>query len=292
MKVSNSEIEQAKPVEESLPTPTTADDSFENNRHLSVISKLFDRQGKGFLDKTEQQARYLAESETGQVPPATVIDLLEKQLGLAKKVKVLTILNVFTLMAIVGLAIALGVGNKNTQDTINDSVHTQTMSDPDRGLNAVLTDLNGNPVSTVSKGFTATAFSVNDTVSGSMTACISALDIAQMLLNNENGIKNTVSIEDGEGYVVSLLNMEGDVAIMNDYITFASGKFKFSFDSPECDEAIDMTSEGDDLNHRRLMHDYVEVLRSLNQQDRLRYVELKHGRVGQLAVLGLLQAII
>ncbi len=279
MKISNTDIEQAKPVEESL--PTRADDSCEKNRHLSIVSKLFDRHGKGFLDKTEQKARNLAESETGQVPPSTVINLLEKQLGLAKKVKVLAILNIFTLMAIIGLAIALGVGNKNTQDAINDSIHMQTLSDPDRGLKAVLTDLDGNPVSTVSKGFsaTATAFEVNDTVSGTMTACISAMDLAQMLLNNENGIKNTVSIKDGEGYVVSLLNMEGDVVIMNDYITMASGKFKFSFDSPECNGAVDMNGEDDGTNHRHLMHEYVEVLTLENYYDRLRYVELKHGRI-------------
>ncbi|KAL7468597.1 hypothetical protein ACHAXS_008834, partial [Conticribra weissflogii] len=152
------------PVEESL--PTSADDSCEKNRHLSIVSKLFDRHEKGFLDKTEQKARNLAESETGQVPPSTVINLLEKQLGLAKKVKVLAILNIFTLMAIIGLAIALGVGNKNTQDAINDSIHMQTLSDPERGLNAILTDLNGNTVSTVSKGFSSTAFAVNDAVSG------------------------------------------------------------------------------------------------------------------------------
>ncbi|KAL7449904.1 hypothetical protein ACHAXS_000218 [Conticribra weissflogii] len=170
-------------------------------------------------------------------------------------------------MAIIGLAIALGVGNKNTQDTINDSVHTQVLSDPERGLNAILADLNGNTVSTLSEGFSSSAFVVNNSLSGNKTVCMPVLELAQMLLNNQNGIKNTVSIKDEEGYVLSMLNMEGDTFLKEDYITMASGKFKFSFIGHRCDGGIYVKGEDDGINHGRLLHKYVDFLKSQNNRE-------------------------
>mmetsp|Transcript_32397 Transcript_32397/g.62385 ORF Transcript_32397/g.62385 Transcript_32397/m.62385 type:complete len:287 (+) Transcript_32397:105-965(+) len=218
-----------------LPVPPHCDES---NR-LSAVSKTFDRGGKGFLSESEKKARELANDDTGEISPSAAIDLVKKQRGMEKKVKYLTIINIINLLALIALAITLGLvvrrGDKDTQDVIAASIQTKVGATPGRGSDAILTDKDGNVVSTVAEGRTISAITVTDpNDNANKTACVSLSDLAQMVLNNENGIKNTMSIKDESGGITSILNMDGDIEVDDDQVVFGSGKYQFVFDSPEC----------------------------------------------------------
>ena len=52
---------------------------------LSVVSKQYDRTGKGYLDPTEQAMRQLDESGRGHVPNSVVYDLMQESVTMHKK---------------------------------------------------------------------------------------------------------------------------------------------------------------------------------------------------------------
>mmetsp|Transcript_784 Transcript_784/g.1498 ORF Transcript_784/g.1498 Transcript_784/m.1498 type:complete len:237 (-) Transcript_784:4138-4848(-) len=150
-----------------------------------------------------------------------------------------SIINIINLLALIALAITLGLvvrrGDKDTQDVIAASIQTKVGATPGRGSDAILTDKDGNVVSTVAEGRTISAITVTDpNDNANKTACVSLSDLAQMVLNNENGIKNTMSIKDESGGITSILNMDGDIEVDDDQVVFGSGKYQFVFDSPEC----------------------------------------------------------
>mmetsp|Transcript_2712 Transcript_2712/g.5244 ORF Transcript_2712/g.5244 Transcript_2712/m.5244 type:complete len:326 (+) Transcript_2712:42-1019(+) len=231
------------------------------SRH-SEISQSFDRGAKGFLTESERGARELACNETGAVPAPAVVELVSKQRLLQSKVKSLTILNFINLIVLTALAIALGIvvsqGDKETQNVITESVHTKVEADPARGMSAVLVDMEGNVVSTVAEGHSVSATSFVDPNSGNKTVCVPMNDLVKMVLNTENGIKNTMSIKDQSGDVISIVNLEGDAEIGDEEVSLASGKYTFILNSSACTSKARRRRR---LYNRKLFNEHLQSMR-------------------------------
>ena len=82
----------AAPTPQDLVTPTNGSIASSANGHLhkkkstlSVVSKQYDRTGKGYLDETEQAMRQLDESGRGHVPNHVVYDLMQESVTMHKK---------------------------------------------------------------------------------------------------------------------------------------------------------------------------------------------------------------
>ena len=60
------------------PTAVTSASDFASSKKLSVISKAYDRDNKGYLDQTEQKMREMDDSGRGHVPNGVVYDLMQE----------------------------------------------------------------------------------------------------------------------------------------------------------------------------------------------------------------------
>ena len=66
-----------------LVTPTAATgasltSTTTTSKQLSIVSKAYDRNNKGYLDQTEQRMREMDESGRGHVPNSVVYDLMQE----------------------------------------------------------------------------------------------------------------------------------------------------------------------------------------------------------------------
>ncbi|KAL7464873.1 hypothetical protein ACHAXS_005205 [Conticribra weissflogii] len=157
-------------------------------------------------------------------------------------------MSIINLLAVIGTAVAFGIiMHKNIQATQNaidelKNIHIVQM-DNSSGLDAILTDANGKAIVTVAEGHTVSAVTIKDETSGGTASCISMDDLAEMVVNSEKGIRNIVSFKDEEGHASAVFFMDGDTLVSDEYVTLASGKYRFEFDSPKC-QSKDHDSNG------------------------------------------------
>ncbi len=185
----------------------------------------------------------------------------------------LTVMNVINFLALIAIAASFAVIMTKNTNTTQDAIAAFQRSgnafrvDP---KNDVLTNANGDSVVTVTEGQTVSAVIIKDENSGDKVSCISMDDVAQMVVNSEKGIRNIVSVHDEDGNVNSVLAMDGNTVVTDDYVTFALGQWMVSFDSPACQgtdvDEVNVDVEIDDRDRhlvgRGLLNSHVASIKS------------------------------
>eukprot|EP00957_Ditylum_brightwellii_P061867 4694908-Ditylum_brightwellii.AAC.1 len=118
------------------------------NKALSVVSRLYDRDGKGYLSKGEARARALDTDGTGKVSGHILSEQLDSNLRAQKRYGIAFGL---LLATIVGLSVTLIVVLSDSTKSINQSVAdtvTTMVSDVDQYGDSLLLSADGSTIIT------------------------------------------------------------------------------------------------------------------------------------------------
>eukprot|EP00957_Ditylum_brightwellii_P095441 7269644-Ditylum_brightwellii.AAC.1 len=209
------------------------------NRTLSVVSQLYDRDGKGYLSRGEAQARALDANGTGKVPGHILSEQLDSNFRTQKR---FGCLSGFLLATIIGLSV------------INQSVAnivTTTVSDVDQYGDSLQLSANGSTIITAqAMGHSYDAQFVYDSVTRNTVVCLPIIDAAMIMHDIRIGSEARIVIGDNQYGRERILDVsKGDAEDHGDYISLSDNKISLRFDSATCNEdggttgTVDMTNE-------------------------------------------------
>jgi len=208
------------------------------NMALSVVSRLYDRDGKGYLSKGEARARALDTDGTGKVSGHILSEQLDSNLRAQKRYGIAFGL---LLATIVGLSVTLIVVLSDSTKSINQSVAdtvTTMVSDVDQYGDSLLLSADGSTIiTTQAMGHSYDAQFVYDSVTKNTVVCLPIIDAAMIMHDIRIGSDARIVIGDSEYGRERILDVaKGDAEDHGDYLSLSDNKISLRFDSATCNE--------------------------------------------------------